>query len=110
MSPQPKDVVSKHAAPAEQERRPAAGRIKLFLCGDVMTGRGIDQILPQPSGPRLFEQYVRSAATYVEIAELASGTIPRRVAPNYIWGDALAELERARPDARSGNANCRSGR
>ncbi len=25
------------------------GRIRLFLGGDVMTGRGIDQILPHPS-------------------------------------------------------------
>ncbi len=25
--------------------------IMLFLCGDVMTGRGIDQVLPHPSQP-----------------------------------------------------------
>lgn len=25
--------------------------IRLFLCGDVMTGRGIDKILPYPSEP-----------------------------------------------------------
>ena len=29
---------------------PAA--VRLFLCGDVMTGRGIDQILPHPCEPR----------------------------------------------------------
>ena len=28
----------------------ASGEITLFLCGDVMTGRGIDQILPHPAG------------------------------------------------------------
>jgi poly-gamma-glutamate synthesis protein (capsule biosynthesis protein) len=28
--------------------------ITLFLCGDVMTGRGIDQALPHPSRPQLF--------------------------------------------------------
>jgi len=75
-------------------------RVKLFLCGDVMIGRGIDQILGHPGNPRLFERYVGSAKEYVEIAERASGAIPRRVGPAYIWGDALAELERARPDVR----------
>lgn len=27
--------------------------MKLFLCGDVMTGRGIDQVLRHPSDPAL---------------------------------------------------------
>ena len=27
--------------------------ITIFLCGDVMTGRGIDQILPHPSDPTI---------------------------------------------------------
>lgn len=29
--------------------------VTLFLCGDVMTGRGIDQIQPFPGDPRLYE-------------------------------------------------------
>ena len=74
--------------------------ITLFLCGDVMTGRGVDQILGHPGDPRLHESHVRSASVYVEIAERAGAAIPRRVAPAYIWGDALAELERVAPDAR----------
>jgi len=65
-----------------------------------MTGRGIDQILPQPSEPRLFEPWVRSALDYVALAERASGPLARPVEFSYIWGDALAELERARPNAR----------
>ena len=73
--------------------------ISLFLCGDVMTGRGVDQILPHPSDPALHEDYVLSALGYVALAESKHGTIPRSVAPEYIWGDALAELERAKPDA-----------
>jgi len=72
----------------------------LFLAGDVMTGRGIDQILPRPGDPRLFEPYVRSALEYVALAERASGPLPRPVDFAYIWGDALAELERVNPDAR----------
>jgi len=72
----------------------------LFLCGDVMTGRGIDQILPHPCDPRLHEPYARSARDYVALAERAHGAIPEPVAFEYVWGDALAELDRVRPDAR----------
>ncbi|MDX6749231.1 CapA family protein [Geminicoccaceae bacterium 1502E] len=74
--------------------------IRLFLGGDVMTGRGIDQILPHPSKPHLFEAHVASAEAYLLLAERASGPIPRRVAPSYVWGDALAALARLRPDVR----------
>ncbi len=75
----------------------------LFLCGDVMTGRGIDQILPHPCDPRLYEPSVRSAARYVELAEHTNGRIgaPRDFA--YVWGDALAEIERRAPHARIAN-------
>lgn len=71
----------------------------LFLSGDVMTGRGIDQVLPRSVGPRLHEQYVESAKRYVEIAERTSGSIPPEVSHEYVWGDGLAELTRKNPDA-----------
>ena len=29
--------------------------VKLFLAGDVMTGRGIDQLLPFPCNPTIHE-------------------------------------------------------
>jgi poly-gamma-glutamate capsule biosynthesis protein CapA/YwtB (metallophosphatase superfamily) len=74
--------------------------ITLFLCGDVMTGRGIDQILPHPGNPVLYEPYVKSALTYVELAEAAHGPIPRSVESSYIWGDAIEELGQWAPDAR----------
>jgi poly-gamma-glutamate synthesis protein (capsule biosynthesis protein) len=74
--------------------------VRLFLCGDVMTGRGIDQILPHPSAPQIHEPYLKSALDYVRLAEETSGPIPRRVEPSYIWGEALEELERAAPAAR----------
>ncbi len=74
--------------------------ISLFLAGDVMTGRGIDQVLPHPADPRLYESYVKSAYDYVELAERANGPIARPLAFGDIWGDALAVLERRRPDAR----------
>lgn len=77
-----------------------ADKLKLFLCGDVMTGRGIDQILPQPSSPEIYESYLTSAEQYIEIAELVSGPIPHPVDYDYVWGDALAILKAAVPDVR----------
>ena len=91
------------AVPTERPDRATAAAedtIRLFLCGDVMTGRGIDQILPHPADPALCEPYVRSALDYVELAERLNGPIARPVDYAYVWGDALAELERARPAAR----------
>jgi poly-gamma-glutamate capsule biosynthesis protein CapA/YwtB (metallophosphatase superfamily) len=74
--------------------------ITLFLAGDVMTGRGIDQILPHPSDDRLHEDYVKSALEYVHLAERAHGPVHKPVAFGYIWGEALSELDRRKPDAR----------
>lgn len=76
------------------------GAVTIFLCGDVMTGRGVDQILPHPSDPRLHEAYVRDARQYVRLAEAANGPVPRPVSFSYIWGDALEELEHVAPRAR----------
>ncbi len=76
------------------------GQSRVFLAGDVMLGRGIDQILPHPSDPTLRERYVTDARRYVELAEAANGPIPRPVAPSWPWGDSLAALERAAPDVR----------
>jgi poly-gamma-glutamate capsule biosynthesis protein CapA/YwtB (metallophosphatase superfamily) len=68
--------------------------MRLFLCGDVMTGRGIDQALSHPVNPILYEPYVRDASEYVALAEKANGPIPRPLSVDYIWGDALCELDR----------------
>jgi poly-gamma-glutamate capsule biosynthesis protein CapA/YwtB (metallophosphatase superfamily) len=72
----------------------------LFLCGDVMTGRGIDQVLPYHNNPRLYEPYVTTAQVYVEIAEQMNGPIPAPVGFSYVWGDALTEFQRVMPDVR----------
>jgi poly-gamma-glutamate capsule biosynthesis protein CapA/YwtB (metallophosphatase superfamily) len=72
--------------------------MRLFLCGDVMTGRGIDQALPHPANPVLYEPYVRDAREYLQLAEKAHGSIPRPLSFNYIWGDALEEFDRAEVD------------
>ena len=72
--------------------------LTLFLCGDVMPGRGIDQVLPHPSDPVLYEPYVRDARDYVKLAEAASGPVSKPIDLAYIWGDALAVLAAIKPD------------
>ncbi len=90
------------ASHMEQSRTTPASKtaITLFLCGDVMTGRAIDQVLPHPGDPRLHESYVHDARAYVRLAEAVSGPIGVAVDFAYIWGDALAELERLKADIR----------
>jgi poly-gamma-glutamate synthesis protein (capsule biosynthesis protein) len=85
---------------ASSDGETAGATITLFLCGDVMTGRGIDQILPYPSRPGIYESYLKSARDYVTIAEEKSGRIPRQVPFDYIWGDALTEFKQLAPDLR----------
>ena len=72
----------------------------MALCGDVMTGRGVDQILPHPGDPELRERYIRDARRYVELAERANGPIPRPAEFAWPWGDALQALEDLAPDVR----------
>jgi poly-gamma-glutamate synthesis protein (capsule biosynthesis protein) len=74
-------------------RTPCA--LELALGGDIMTGRGVDQILPHPSSPEIFEDYVRDAREYVALAEQSSGPISRPVELEYVWGDSLADLRSA---------------
>lgn len=75
-------------------------RCRLFLAGDVMTGRGIDQILRHPVDPQLWEPWVKSALDYVTLAERRHGPIPRGVDGAYVWGDALELLDASAPDLR----------
>jgi hypothetical protein len=79
--------------------------VTLCLTGDVMTGRGVDQILPAAGDPRLWERYAASAREYVALAEAVSGPIPRPMNWSWPWGDALqvlAVLYRMHP----GNVGC----
>lgn len=74
--------------------------VTLFLCGDVMSGRGIDQVLAHPGAPRLREGYVSDARAYVTSAEAMHGPIARPVPFGWPWGDALPTLDDAAPDVR----------
>ena len=85
---------------AAARRAVAVEQVTLFLCGDVMTGRGIDQVLPHPCDPRIHESYMKSAKGYVTLAERTNGRIDQPVDFSYVWGNALEVLRQARPDVR----------
>ncbi|KUL20538.1 CapA family protein [Streptomyces regalis] len=76
------------------------GTVTLFVCGDVMLGRGVDQILARPGDPVLREGYVTDARSYVSMAEAVNGPIPAPVDPSWPWGEALGLLEAGAPDVR----------
>lgn len=74
--------------------------LKIFLCGDVMTGRGIDQILPHSVDPTLHEYYVQDARRYVQLALEAGAQIPEHPDSGYPWGEAVEILNQQQPDCR----------
>lgn len=76
------------------------GQLSLFLAGDVMLGRGVDQILRHPGDPRLAEPVIRDARDYVRLAERVNGPVPRPVDAAWPWGVALAVLDDTAPDLR----------
>lgn len=78
----------------------SSGPSTVLLTGDIMTGRGIDQILEHASDPVLYESWARSSARYVELAERQNGPIPRSVRGDYVWGDALEVLRQPGISAR----------
>lgn len=74
--------------------------VTVLLGGDVMLGRGVDQILPHPGDPELREPYLHDARGYVRLAEHANGPIPRPADWSWPWGEVLTVLDEAAPDVR----------
>ncbi|MFD7845851.1 CapA family protein [Nocardia sp. NPDC059764] len=72
----------------------------VLLGGDVMLGRGVDQILPHPGDPLLRERWVEDARRYVEIAEKTNGPIPRPVDFGWPWGDIGPVIDQLAPALR----------
>jgi poly-gamma-glutamate capsule biosynthesis protein CapA/YwtB (metallophosphatase superfamily) len=72
----------------------------IFLTGDVMTGRAIDQLLPHPGDPTLREAVVSDARTYIALAERVSGPIPAPIDFAWPWGEALHIVDQFAPDVR----------
>lgn len=84
-----KKVMTLDESPSSQMPSRDNRTITLFFCGDVMTGRGIDQVLPHPGKPWIYESFMKSAESYVKLAEDVNGPVPKPVDFAYIWGDAL---------------------
>ncbi|HTU72655.1 MAG TPA: CapA family protein [Trebonia sp.] len=78
----------------------ASAPVTVFACGDVMTGRGIDQILPHSGNPGLREPQAGDARDYVRLAERVSGPIPAPADFGWPWGDALAVVDSMAPAVR----------
>lgn len=78
-------------------------RISLALCGDIMTGRGVDQAFATSCDPVLYERSVRDARRYLELAEHENGSIPAPISPGYPWGDARSHLDQNAADLFVGN-------
>ena len=74
--------------------------VKVLMGGDVMLGRGVDQILSHPGEPELREPYVRDAREYVRLAERVNGLIARPVDWQWPWGEVLEILNEAAVDVR----------
>ncbi|MGV9835737.1 CapA family protein [Nocardia niigatensis] len=74
--------------------------ITVLLGGDVMLGRGVDQILPHPGDPQLHERWIHDARAYVELAEKANGPIRYPVDFGWPWGDAGPVLDQLAPEVR----------
>jgi len=90
---EPKNMKNTASAPDKQTST-------LFLSGDVMTGRGIDQLFPTSVDPQLHESYVKNAERYVQLGIRENGNIDRPVTYDYIWGDALSVWKSVDPDFR----------
>ncbi|HUB38172.1 MAG TPA: CapA family protein [Streptosporangiaceae bacterium] len=84
----------------------AGDLVTLLLCGDVMPGRGVDQIMPHPGAPELREPGTCDARDYVHLAEQVNGPIQCPVGFDWPWGDALRVADDMAPDVRVINLEC----
>lgn len=74
--------------------------LTLCLTGDVMIGRGVDQLFDPHCLPPLHEPFVTDARAYVALAENKNGPIPRPTNHAFVWGDALQDIAGEHPDFR----------
>lgn len=95
------DLVKTRASDLAQSE-PDDSDMKLLLCGDVMLGRGIDQVLPNPGNPRLHENWrnIYDAREFVRLAQQKHGEIDDERDMAYVWGNVLPEIEEFAPELR----------
>ncbi|MGD9021164.1 MAG: CapA family protein, partial [Lysobacterales bacterium] len=95
------EMVKARAVPVSASG-PGDKDMKLLLCGDVMLGRGIDQVLPRPGDPKLQEHWrkVYDAREFIRRAQMKHGQIDKDRDAAYVWGDFLEEADGYAPDLR----------
>lgn len=74
--------------------------VRLFLGGDVMTGRTIDQLFATHNDDNFGKTDHIPSVRYLAWSAALHGAEILPLAHDYIWGDALGVLEQARPDFR----------
>src|SRR5271165_2092370 len=81
-------VLTKSSMSADQsaDSMPHADSIRLFLCGDVMTGTREQSGRASSQRSHLARTCIGDARTYVELAERVNGAIPSPTEFDYIWG------------------------
>ncbi len=78
----------------------SADSVRLFLGGDVMTGRGVDQLFATHNEGDFNKPDAVSARQYLEWSALMHGAEIRPLRHDYIWGAALSVFDTVRPDFR----------
>ncbi|KAK9805250.1 hypothetical protein WJX72_008701 [[Myrmecia] bisecta] len=68
--------------------------------GDVMLGRGVDQVLPHHCPPHLYEECIADAREYTLLAIRQNGPLPPNRGYDYPWGYALQQMALKTPDVR----------
>jgi poly-gamma-glutamate capsule biosynthesis protein CapA/YwtB (metallophosphatase superfamily) len=87
-----------------------SSRVTLCLCGDVMTGRGIDQVLPHPCDPVLYEEGYEEfrddlGLLYFVTLDRMTGRLERlRMTPTRISGFQVHRASGPAADWLAGNA------
>ena len=88
--------------PARLAEPASRAPIRILLGGDVMLGRGIDQILPHSNDPAIHEHWreIDDARIFVDLAIRRNGPLPESRDAAYVWGDVLQEFTDAGTDLR----------
>lgn len=77
-----------------------AHTIRIFLGGDVMTGRAIDQLFHIHNADDFGKPEHVPAKQYRDWSAACNGGLRTPVSHDYIWGEALAIIDNAQPDFR----------
>lgn len=79
---------------------PGEDRVRIFLGGDVMTGRAIDRLFAEHLPDDFDRPGHVPASRYLAWSAALHGAEPAPLRHDYVWGAALGVLDRQQPDLR----------